>query len=106
MLISVFIILLKSNNIDMTTKQENRMVECEGLLRGKDGRWLCNFLEKKHGFYFYTYVAELWDAMEGLWLAKSRGCTHVELHMDSEIIVKCLKGEGICAVPMGVWLLK
>lgn len=41
-----------------------------------------------------AYVAELWGVSEGLCLVKDRGFTHIQVQLDSQVVVNSILGKG------------
>lgn len=78
---------------------ESGRAGCCGLLREPGGNWIAGFA-KQLG-QCNAYVAALWGVYEGLLLAKERGYCHIEMKVDSIVVVRsCLDplqggGEGL-----------
>jgi ribonuclease HI len=77
-------------NTDGSSK-DNAKAGCGGLIRGSDGKWLGGF--SKFIGNCSAYVAELWGVLEGLKYAWNLGFRRVELHIDSQIVVKIIQEE-------------
>lgn len=79
-------------NTDGASKAGGGISGCGGLVRDHHGRWLggfTRFIGETH-----AYIAELWGALEGLLLAWTKGYRHVELQLDSKVVVSQLTGNG------------
>jgi ribonuclease HI len=68
--------------------KEHVVAGCGGLIRGSHGEWLGGFA--KCVGICSAFVAELWGVYEGLRYAYRLGFRMVELHIDSEAVVRVL----------------
>ncbi|CAJ2661468.1 unnamed protein product [Trifolium pratense] len=66
---------------------------CGGVLRGNNVEWIFGF--SKNIGICSAYVAELWGVLECLKLARLRGVTKIELHVDSHVVVKTLQSRSV-----------
>ncbi|MCH96339.1 ribonuclease H protein [Trifolium medium] len=74
-----------------------------GLIKGSEGGWLDGFAKfVGHG---NAYLAELWGVFEGLTHARRLNFTHVELNVDSLVVVKVITSNG-CGSMIGRFLSK
>jgi ribonuclease HI len=62
---------------------------CGGIIRGSHGEWLGGFA--KCVGLCSAFVAELWGVYEGLRYAHRLGFRRVELHIDSETVVRVVE---------------
>jgi len=74
-------------NMDRLCKGGNQ-IGCGGINRGGSGDWLEDFTKcvARCG----VCVAELWGLLEGLYCARCMEFRFVELHIDSQVVVKML----------------
>jgi hypothetical protein len=69
--------------------KEHVVAGCGGIIRGSHGEWLGEF--SKCVGLCSAFVAELWGVYEGLRYAHMLGFRRVELHIDSEAVVRVLE---------------
>jgi ribonuclease HI len=79
-------------NTDGSSKNNMTAAGCGGLIRGNDGEWLGGF--SKFVGSCSACVAELWGVLEGLKYAWNLGFRLVELHIDSQVVVKIIQEDG------------
>lgn len=75
---------------DGASKEGGLVASCGGVIRDMHWRWLgglCRLIGA-----FNAYIDELWGALEGLHLTIFKGYTKMELYLDSQVVVTCLKG--------------
>jgi len=60
-----------------------------GLFRNHDGKWLGGY--SRNLGQCSAYIAELWGILDGLQIARDRGFSMVELHVDSSMVVHTLQ---------------
>ncbi|MCI47533.1 ribonuclease H protein, partial [Trifolium medium] len=78
-------------NTDGESKS-NDIAGCGGLIRGVDRESLGSFT--KFIGRCSTFVAELWDVLEGLKLAKERGFNRIEICVDSAAVISTIINGG------------
>lgn len=79
-------------NTDGAASQSKCRAGCGGVVRCQDGQQIVGFskfLENTN-----AYVAELWGVSEGLCLVKDRGFTHIQVQLDSQVVVNSILGKG------------
>ncbi|MCH81163.1 RNA-directed DNA polymerase (Reverse transcriptase), partial [Trifolium medium] len=87
----VGVLLMRDGSLLTHAKKENNSSGCGGILRGSNAEW-CGGFAKGLGACS-VMMAELWGAWEGLRYTWRLGFRHVELHLDSKMIVD--KKEGL-----------
>ncbi|MCI17069.1 ribonuclease H protein, partial [Trifolium medium] len=81
-------------NTDGSSK-DSLTVGCGGLICGSDGQWLGGF--SKFVGSCSACVAEFWGVLEGFKYAWNLGFRFVELHIDSQVVVKMIQDDGIAS---------
>lgn len=77
-------------NTDRASKQVGGKAGCGGLCRTHDGQWICGFSCNLGSCT--AFIIEIWGVLEGLKLAAVHGFSHVELQVDSMVVVNILQG--------------
>jgi ribonuclease HI len=65
---------------------------CGGVIRGSHGEWIGGFA--KYLGVCSAYVAELCGVLEGLTYARQRGCSKIELNVDSSVVDRAIRSQG------------
>ncbi|PNX61822.1 ribonuclease H, partial [Trifolium pratense] len=84
-------------------RKDNGKAGCGGVIRGSQGEWLGGFA--KGVGTCSAFVAELWGVFEGLTYARRMRFMHIELNIDSAMVVQVLK-TGNLNSPFGLTLVK
>ncbi|GAU38278.1 hypothetical protein TSUD_119590 [Trifolium subterraneum] len=73
-------------------RSEDGSIGCGGIIRGSDSEWLGGFA--KFVGFGSAYLAQLWGVFEGLTYARNLNLSHVELNVNSMVVVQAITTNG------------